>query len=196
MNKKVFIIHQDEIVRKGLGSIVNNYFNIEIIQLSDIEGIRAYQHISDSKIILFYEQNHTSKEDLINSLHKKNDMLIVGFEDAQSHTFRHDHLITVKTESSEIIGIIQKGLSIKNNPVYHTEGKELTRREKEVLKLVASGFSNKKIAESLFISTHTVISHRKKITQKTGIKSISGLTVYAILNKLIDTENMNPEDLI
>ncbi|NJO92945.1 MAG: hypothetical protein HC831_31265, partial [Chloroflexia bacterium] len=48
----------------------------------------------------------------------------------------------------------------------------------------------------LFISIHTVISHRKNITEKLGIKSISGLTVYAVLNKLIDTESINPEQLI
>jgi DNA-binding CsgD family transcriptional regulator len=76
------------------------------------------------------------------------------------------------------------------------DSEELTSREKDVLKLVALGHSNKVIAEKLFISIHTVISHRKNITEKTGIKSISGLTVYAILNNLIDTETINPEDLI
>ena len=58
------------------------------------------------------------------------------------------------------------------------------------------GYANKEIAEKLFISIHTVISHRKNITDKLGIKSISGLTVYAILNKLIDTENIDPATLI
>ena len=64
------------------------------------------------------------------------------------------------------------------------------------MQLVALGNSNKEIAEKLFISIHTVISHRKNITEKLGIKSISGLTVYAILNKLIDTNSIDPEQLI
>ena len=73
---------------------------------------------------------------------------------------------------------------------------ELSVREKEVLKLVALGLSNKEIADQLFISVHTVISHRKNITEKLGIKSISGLTVYAILNKIIDPDTIDPEKLI
>ena len=58
------------------------------------------------------------------------------------------------------------------------------------------GFANKEIADKLFISIHTVISHRKNITEKLGIKSISGLTVYAIMNNLLDLEDINPEELI
>ncbi|MCK9639929.1 MAG: helix-turn-helix transcriptional regulator [Prolixibacteraceae bacterium] len=62
----------------------------------------------------------------------------------------------------------------------------LSDRETAVLKLVATGFSNKQISEKLFISIHTVISHRKHITVKLGVKSISGLTLYAVLNDLIE----------
>ena len=72
----------------------------------------------------------------------------------------------------------------------------LSKREAEVLKLVALGLSNKEIANRLFISSHTVISHRKKITSKLGIKSISGLTVYAIINNLIDTDQIDSETLV
>jgi DNA-binding CsgD family transcriptional regulator len=56
----------------------------------------------------------------------------------------------------------------------------------EVLKLVVAGMQNKEIADKLFISVHTVVSHRKNISQKTGIKSQAGLTIYAISNKVID----------
>ena len=51
---------------------------------------------------------------------------------------------------------------------------------------VALGLTNSQIAEKLFISQHTVVTHRKKITSKLGIKTISGLTVYALLNNLIE----------
>ena len=62
----------------------------------------------------------------------------------------------------------------------------LSAREKEVLVCVAKGMINKEIADHLNISIHTVISHRKNISQKTGIKTVAGMTVYALLNKLID----------
>lgn len=67
---------------------------------------------------------------------------------------------------------------------------EISHREKEVLKHVALGLTNKEIADRLYISLHTVITHRKNITAKLGIKTIAGLTVYAILNKLISTEDI------
>lgn len=63
---------------------------------------------------------------------------------------------------------------------------ELTDRESEILVSVAKGMTNKEIADTHHISIHTVISHRKNITRKTGIKTVSGLTVYALLNNLID----------
>ena len=67
-----------------------------------------------------------------------------------------------------------------------TDESVLSAREKEVLVCVAKGMQNKEIADLFNISTHTVISHRKNISRKTGIRSIAGLTVYALLNNLLD----------
>ena len=72
----------------------------------------------------------------------------------------------------------------------------MTDREIDVIRLVALGKTNKEIAEELCISIHTVISHRKNITEKLGIKSISGLTVYAMLNNLINVNSIDPGALI
>ena len=65
---------------------------------------------------------------------------------------------------------------------------ELTRRETAVLVEVAKGLSNKEIASRLNVSVFTVTTHRKNIVRKTGIKSVAGLTVYALLNNLIDED--------
>ena len=70
------------------------------------------------------------------------------------------------------------------------ESAELSEREKEILVAVAKGLTNKSIAEQYHLSIHTVITHRKNLTRKTGIKSVSGLTVYAILNNLIDIKDV------
>ncbi len=67
---------------------------------------------------------------------------------------------------------------------------ELSEREKEVLVEVVNGLSNKEIADKLFISIHTVISHRKNISRKLNIHSPAGLTIYAIVNKLVDIEKL------
>jgi DNA-binding CsgD family transcriptional regulator len=62
----------------------------------------------------------------------------------------------------------------------------LSEREQEVLKLVAQGYLNKEIAQMLNISITTVITHRKNITEKLGLKSIASLTIYAVVNGLVD----------
>ena len=63
---------------------------------------------------------------------------------------------------------------------------ELSEREKEILVSVAQGLLNKEIADRHNISINTVITHRKNITRKIGIRTVAGLTAYAILNNLID----------
>ncbi len=70
------------------------------------------------------------------------------------------------------------------------ETEELSEREKDVLIQVVKGLSNKEIADVLCISTHTVISHRKNITRKLNIHSTAGLTIYAIVNKMVDLDSM------
>ena len=62
----------------------------------------------------------------------------------------------------------------------------LSEREKEIVGCIAMGMSNKETADRLCISTNTVATHRKNIARKTGINSIAGLTVYAILNHIVE----------
>lgn len=72
------------------------------------------------------------------------------------------------------------------SPIEH----ELSAREIEVLVLITKGFINKEIAEKLNISLTTVISHRKNITGKLGIKSVPGLTIYAVMNGYVEADSI------
>ena len=97
----------------------------------------------------------------------------------------YDAVIEINDSKPKIINKI--GQIVKNNDKKETnDDVELSKREIDVLVAVAKGMMNKEIADQMNISIHTVISHRKNITRKTGIKSVSGLTVYALLNNLID----------
>ena len=69
--------------------------------------------------------------------------------------------------------------------------KELSAREVEVLQLVVKGTINKEIADKLNISLNTVLSHRKNITAKLGIKTVSGLIFYAIMHGIISAEDID-----
>ncbi|MES5133334.1 LuxR C-terminal-related transcriptional regulator [Hoylesella timonensis] len=66
----------------------------------------------------------------------------------------------------------------------------LSEREKEVIVSLVQGMTNKEIADHLFISINTVITHRRNIARKLQIHSPSGLTIYAIVNNLIDIRNV------
>lgn len=61
----------------------------------------------------------------------------------------------------------------------------LSQREREIVICVVKGMTNKEIAENLFLSIHTVITHRRNISKKLQIHSAAGLTIYAIVNKLV-----------
>ena len=71
-----------------------------------------------------------------------------------------------------------------------SESSVLTPREREVLRLVVAGYINKEIADRLAVSLTTVISHRKNLTEKLGIKSVSALTVYAVTRGLISVDEI------
>lgn len=66
----------------------------------------------------------------------------------------------------------------------------LSSREKEIVTCVVKGMTNKEIADVLFLSAHTVITHRRNIARKLQIHSPAGLTIYAIVNKLVELQDI------
>jgi len=70
------------------------------------------------------------------------------------------------------------------------EAELLSQREKEVLELIIKGLINKEIADKLNISTPTVIFHRRNIMEKIGSKSIGRLTIYAVMNGIVDAKEL------
>lgn len=92
-----------------------------------------------------------------------------------------------KTTEKELLSIVETIIGNKDD----RNGSEvLTESEQNVLRHIAQGLSNRDVAEKLFLSVHTVMTHRKNITRKLDIKSVSGLTVYAILNNLVDMDEV------
>lgn len=71
------------------------------------------------------------------------------------------------------------------------EQQTLSVREKEIVVCVVKGMTNREIADRLFLSTHTVITHRRNIARKLQVHSASALTVYAIVNKLVELSDIN-----
>ena len=79
---------------------------------------------------------------------------------------------------------------VKENESSHEEKEVLSAREKEIVRLVVKGFTNQEIADKLYLSVHTVITHRRNISRKLEIHSATGLTIYAIVNKIVDLSDI------
>ena len=101
------------------------------------------------------------------------------------------HTLNTNQDEQHIITSLYKlhqyGHPIKTETI-NKESNGLSSREIEVLTLIAKGYINKEIAEKLNISLTTVITHRKNIIEKTGIKSVSGLTIYSIMQGHIEAD--------
>lgn len=82
-------------------------------------------------------------------------------------------------------------LSRKTNTELNTDQEELSSRELDVLIQIVKGLSNKEIADVLCLSAHTVMSHRKNIVRKLDIHSTAGLTIYAIVNGIVNLDNID-----
>ena len=76
-------------------------------------------------------------------------------------------------------------ISEMNNVDVTCDAVALSRREKEILTLIADGLTNSKIAEMLFLSSHTITTHRKNIMSKLGVKNTAGIVMYAVKSGIV-----------
>ncbi|PSR05920.1 MAG: hypothetical protein BRD49_03175 [Bacteroidetes bacterium SW_10_40_5] len=65
---------------------------------------------------------------------------------------------------------------------------KLSEREVEIIRLIARGLTNKEIADRLYLSNHTIVTHRKNIMRKLNINNTAGLVVHAVKENIIDTD--------
>lgn len=98
----------------------------------------------------------------------------------------YDGCIGIYDTQSRILKTLRDSMSSEGGQ--EAESMELSQREKEIVAAVARGLTNKEIADECSISVHTVMTHRRNISAKLGINTISGLTVYAVINRLIDID--------
>jgi regulator of cell morphogenesis and NO signaling len=110
------------------------------------------------------------------TIEKSHSVLIALF------AFEYDLRKHMLLEDTILIPLVE---CLDNKKQTDSDRVELSQREQEVLSAIASGLSNKEVADKLHISIHTVISHRKNIMRKTGFKTAPGLTFFALHNGLI-----------
>lgn len=105
----------------------------------------------------------------------------------------YDEQISLYDSADEVKHKLERLTSDETPPDTESdEQQSLSTREKEIVVCVVKGMTNREIADRLFLSTHTVITHRRNIARKLQIHSASGLTIYAIVNKLVELSDIQP----
>ena len=101
-----------------------------------------------------------------------------------------DACLSVLDDETSLANVI-RSLAHDSGAESDDSREQLSRREKEIVALVVKGLTNKEISERLFVSIHTVTTHRRNIARKLEIHSATGLTIYAIVNHIVNIEDLN-----
>lgn len=187
-----FVIYENSyIIRKGLADIIEKIPNTKLHQQFDnkeefIDNIEACE--AD---IIIINQDLLEIKNISEKLNNIEDFQVIVLTTNDKNNLppqvKHAGIINLFDSQKEILKQLNSVVGNKTESKNKSEKpEEISNREADILKYIAMGFSNKEIADKLFLSTHTVVTHRKNITRKLGIKTVPGLTIYAILNKIID----------
>ena len=178
------------IVRNGLISVLRHLpdYNVETLEISSVEGLQLCMESHKPDILIvnpmfdgWFNVDETKRQ------YDAHDVKFISL----ICTVVDSNMLKGYDESINLFDDIDT-ISEKLSSIVNVSGDEegdsgaLSQREKEILGCVVKGMTNKEIAEQLYISVHTVITHRRNITRKLQVHSAAGLTIYAIVNKLVD----------
>lgn len=178
-----YIFSPDSITTIGLKYLLREYFEIDAITINQPLDNDIFCDSSQMYLIITTSQLFASNLDFF--IPRRSRTIILSEEDSDD-TF----IINIHCDESTIINKIEQIIASINIPSESMRQSTLSQREIDVLRLIAKGYINKEIAEKLNISFNTVLSHRKNITTKLGIKSASGLGFYAIMNGYISESDL------
>jgi DNA-binding NarL/FixJ family response regulator len=193
----VIIADKSQLVRMALTGILYQIgFTLNIREAAEDAKLKIALQKDHTNLLIISKSflNNCSSETIhiLQSKRNRNQIVLINDNSSdQKPVITFDYTIEYQDIEQTIyqkLDVCIRKLSKPDKNLHAPE--EISLREKEVLKLVALGLTNKEIGERLFISTHTVITHRKNITAKLGIKTIAGLTVYSVINKLIRAEEI------
>lgn len=198
-NIKIAIAESSAIIRCGLETLLKRLpgFRIQISEITAAdcltEGLRIYK--PDILIINPFLPGSTNFQHLKEECGCP-DMKCIALiynvcDPVQLHAY--DDQVSVYDSADELRHKLER---LNAEEIPETEGESddlqtLSGREKEIVVCVVKGMTNREIADRLYLSTHTVITHRRNIARKLQVHSASGLTVYAIVNKLIELKDLN-----
>lgn len=194
--KRVLILEPSVIIAEGLKHVVDDLAGFDVCgMITELEGgLEATLEAYDTDLIIADPaiadpQSRPGLHETVKNLTGVPVLAILTSATDAGFVQDYEGQIYLTDKTAEVEQKISAAVSVNANET-RGDGEELSAREKEILVCVAKGMLNKEIADYYNISIYTVITHRKNITRKTGIKTVAGLTVYALLNNLIDMNSM------
>ncbi|MBQ7550573.1 MAG: response regulator transcription factor [Bacteroidales bacterium] len=193
---RILLIESSPIVVQGLQALIQSGGRMEVVAVAhSLERIQERLVLNNPDVVILNPLLlDYSKRLIFRSLFQdKPNMpilaLVYSYFDKQ-WLGSFDGVIEIEDDRFHLEKKIEEVVSAANGRNDNLEVYELSDREREVLIELAKGLMNKEIAAKLHISIHTVVTHRKNIVRKTGIKSAAGLAVYALLNNLLEERDL------
>jgi DNA-binding NarL/FixJ family response regulator len=186
---KVVIIEPSILLRNGVISILQqlNMIQMDVFEITSLDQMKSVFGRKNPDILIINPSVlGTISLQQIKKEANNSELKCIAL---QNSLFDHatlkvyDEVISIYDSAEQICDKFTR-MIVEPEPDKRHES--LTLREKEIIICVIKGMTNKQIAEKLFLSTHTVISHRRNIAAKLQIHSTAGLTIYAIVNKLVE----------
>jgi DNA-binding CsgD family transcriptional regulator len=186
---KITLAEPSVIIRDGMLSILRRLstLHVEVFEVSDMEQLKSSLGWQKPDVLML---NPAFLDGFSLQQLKKdagNEQLrCIALQSAlagNSALKAYDEIISIYDSAEQIK---EKLTKIIHEPEEDRRHESLSGREKEVIVCVIKGMTNKQIADELSLSTHTVITHRRNISAKLQIHSTAGLTIYAIVNKLVE----------
>lgn len=188
---RIAIAESSVIIRGGIVTALKRLPNIRIQPVELLSGEAVYDCMnSQSPDILIVNPSFEGIFDVTKFRETYSDqrMHIVALVTTihnDSLLAKYDDVISIFDDLDSLRNKILKLQNLPGTDEVEEVQEQLSQREKEIVVCVVKGMTNKEIAEQLFLSVHTVITHRRNISRKLQIHSASGLTIYAIVNKLV-----------
>lgn len=192
---KIAIVEPSVIIRSGISVVLKRVpgYRIQPIEIISVESIIHFLNVHKPDILIinptFWGYFDVGKIKSDTSNPKLKCLALVYSAMDVNLLKNYDETISIYDSVEQVKDKLDK-LFDSNTDQALDEQNTLSAREKEIIICVVKGLTNKEIAQTLFLSTHTVISHRRNITRKLEIHSTAGLTVYAIMNKLIEIDEI------
>ncbi len=184
--KNVLIVSPNQLQAIGLKSILYEYFSPKEVDIQSEFDNSLNKHLAE--YIFLSSDIYLAHQKKLQAITRK--LVILTEFEQDEESFENPAMLNTTLSQTELVDKLETIFKKNAGKSEDDQNEKLSLREIEVLVLVARGFINKQIADKLSISLHTVMSHRKNITRKLGIKTVSGLTMYALLNGLIQPKDV------